>query len=268
MLAQRLKTAFAILPVVLFCLYLGGTLFNLLVLLVTSIAVYEYFSFATNFNLQRKIQCSLTVLLPSLGYLLFGFAGLLSFFSVAVVLLFALICVFVESDEHVLDLENLVPACLLGFVYPGLFGTLLLITTDKLSSNYILWALFVIIFTDTFAYFGGSLIGGIKFSPRISPKKTVSGTLVGVISGALISAAVGPYIGIDIGFVSLFFAGFLLSIAGVFGDLAESLIKRTYGVKDSGTILPGHGGVLDRVDALLFAAPLLLLMSRFLGVSW
>jgi phosphatidate cytidylyltransferase len=265
LLIQRIKTAVVILAAVLSCLYIGGLPFQLLASTVGLIAIYEYYSFATNYNQQRRIQCTLTVFLPTLGYLLFGFSGLFYFLIVAVLLMLVLVAVFVESDSHVLDFETIIPATLLGFIYPGLFATLLLVSCERLSPNYLFWVLCIIVFTDSFAYFGGSTIGGPKFSPRISPKKTISGTCVGLLAGSLISAFIGPYLGINASFVVLMLLGFLLATAGVFGDLSESLIKRVYGVKDSGTILPGHGGVLDRIDALLFAAPLLLLISRFLG---
>ncbi|MGQ0563090.1 MAG: phosphatidate cytidylyltransferase [Gemmatimonadota bacterium] len=114
---------------------------------------------------------------------------------------------------------------------------------------------------DTFAYFGGRALGRHKLIPRVSPGKTVEGTIAGLI-GALLTAIFfakviyTSWLGIAVGMGAALIGGTLLSAGAVLGDLAESLLKREAGVKDSGTLLPGHGGVLDRFDALYFTIPL------------
>lgn len=126
-----------------------------------------------------------------------------------------------------------------------------------------LWLLAVVCCNDIAAYFGGARFGGPKLSSNLSPKKTVSGSICGFLAGAVASffvCALGqlfdPYFPLR-GTEAVGLA--LLVVAGAqVGDLLKSLIKRVYGVKDSGTLLPGHGGVLDRIDGLLGGAPLLL----------
>ena len=114
---------------------------------------------------------------------------------------------------------------------------------------------------DTFAYFGGRTMGRRRMIPRVSPAKTWEGTLSGLV-GAVITSVLyaqlvfSGWLGLDIGIVAAIIGGMLLSAGAVLGDLAESLLKREAGVKDSGTLLPGHGGVLDRFDALYFTIPL------------
>ncbi len=110
---------------------------------------------------------------------------------------------------------------------------------------------------DTGAYFAGRFAGKTPLFPRVSPKKTREGVVGGVLAavvGACVVKAVG---GLDIGWAALVGLAAVLDLAGVVGDLTESLLKRAFGVKDSGWIMPGHGGILDRVDALLFTGPLL-----------
>jgi phosphatidate cytidylyltransferase len=114
---------------------------------------------------------------------------------------------------------------------------------------------------DTFAYFFGHFFGKHKLAPRISPNKTwegaFGGLLASVVSGLLVRFFFLPQISI---FLVLFFA-FMLSFFCQVGDLSESFIKRGIGVKDSSNIIPGHGGLLDRIDALLFGAPVVYFFS-------
>jgi phosphatidate cytidylyltransferase len=120
-------------------------------------------------------------------------------------------------------------------------------------------------FTDIGAYLTGSTIGRHKMIPRISPKKTWEGTVGGIafaVVGAFLCRWVMPDEMAALTNLHAVVIGLLLGVAAVIGDLAESLIKREAGVKDSSTILPGHGGCLDMIDSLLFTAPLLYVYMR------
>ena len=113
---------------------------------------------------------------------------------------------------------------------------------------------------DSFAYYTGKTFGRRKLAPRVSPNKTWEGTIGGLVGATLIGAAAGTWwVFPEMGPARGALAGALASSAGQLGDLVESLWKRGAGVKDSGTFLPGHGGFYDRVDSLLFAAPVLVL---------
>jgi phosphatidate cytidylyltransferase len=123
---------------------------------------------------------------------------------------------------------------------------------------------------DTAAMFGGRTFGGPKLAPIVSPGKTWSGTIIGVI-GALAVAPVFttwifPRVGIDLGLWQAVAVAGVLSVVGQVGDLAESLFKRQAGVKDSSHMIPGHGGVLDRLDSLYFVVPVAAAMYWFFGV--
>ncbi|QGR02781.1 CDP-archaeol synthase [Ehrlichia ruminantium] len=119
----------------------------------------------------------------------------------------------------------------------------------------LLWLLSVIWGTDIAAYFVGKNIGGRKMIPFISPNKTWSGLLGGIVSGMFISMIVSVIFGIF--FVShALIAGVVIAIVAQLGDVAESCVKRMCKVKESGTFIPGHGGILDRMDSFIFTAPL------------
>ncbi|MGB3831772.1 MAG: phosphatidate cytidylyltransferase [Mesorhizobium sp.] len=142
-----------------------------------------------------------------------------------------------------------------GLAYAGLSGFCLALLRDGDRSGLvaILFLFAVVWATDIFAYFVGRAVGGPKLAPSISPGKTRSGALGGaaggVVAGVALAAAAGAGNLVGLGFAALF-----LSVVSQAGDLFESWVKRRHGCKDSGTIIPGHGGVMDRVDGLVAAA--------------
>jgi phosphatidate cytidylyltransferase len=110
---------------------------------------------------------------------------------------------------------------------------------------------------DSSAFFVGGAIGRIRLAPSISPKKSVEGAVAGLVGAAI----AGPLLGLAVGQPPLLMAGYglVVALATIAGDLVESLVKRQTGVKDSGVLIPGHGGLLDRMDSLLFCAPIAVL---------
>jgi phosphatidate cytidylyltransferase len=127
--------------------------------------------------------------------------------------------------------------------------------------TWILLLLLGVVASDTFAYAFGRLFGKRKLAPRISPGKTWAGAFGGVLGTTLAVAAFKIVALPELGWWEIAALGVPLSIFGQLGDLSESLIKRGFAVKDSGNLIPGHGGVLDRLDALMFGAPVVLLYS-------
>ena len=151
-------------------------------------------------------------------------------------------------------------ATVLGICYvPFFFHFAVLIDECDYAHNYI-WLVFIIAFcTDIFAYFAGRALGKHKLCPKLSPKKTVEGAVGGVIGALAFSLLFGHFFleeghTFNIGFILMVLIG---SVVSQLGDLSASAFKRQMGIKDYGTLIPGHGGILDRFDSVLFVAPYL-----------
>jgi len=123
----------------------------------------------------------------------------------------------------------------------------------------------VVALSDSTQYFAGRAFGRRKLAPSISPAKTIEGALGGVVAAAVAGALLAPMWVIGTTWVDGLLLGLLLCAAGIAGDLFESMLKRSAGVKDSSSLIPGHGGVLDRIDAHLFAAPVFVLFLRYVA---
>ena len=152
-------------------------------------------------------------------------------------------------------------------LFPLLYPTLGILFFWALYREYgmvsLAWLLVIVALTDAGAYYTGRAIGKTPFSPT-SPKKTLEGVIGGVLAGT-IGGILLATTAMDVGFWAALIASLITAKFSVFGDLFESYLKREAGVKDSGTILPGHGGVLDRIDGYLFAAPALYILLHLTG---
>lgn len=150
------------------------------------------------------------------------------------------------------------PRIILPILYPLVSFLFLLSLYTEFGIQVLWWLLFVVAGADTGAYFVGKSFGKTKFC-ETSPKKT----LEGVIGGVILASLLGPLFALgEVSYLSALIISFLVAISSIFGDLFESYLKREAGVKDSGTILPGHGGVLDRTDGYLFGAVIMLVLLR------
>jgi phosphatidate cytidylyltransferase len=160
---------------------------------------------------------------------------------------------------------------LFGIAYiPFLLSTLIEVSGLE-GGRLLLWLVFVGAYsTDTFAYFSGVFFGKHKLCPEISPKKTVEGSVGGtlgcvvmlIIYGVLLEKTFGQ----TINYPKLAILGVLVAIISQIGDLTASIIKRKYGVKDYGSIFPGHGGILDRLDSIITTAPLVYIYILTVGI--
>jgi phosphatidate cytidylyltransferase len=131
--------------------------------------------------------------------------------------------------------------------------------------NLFLYLVLLISSMDVFAYLGGKLLGNIKIIPKISNGKTVEGTLIGLISTVAISFMIKDLINLDT--LSSLLLGFVIGILSFFGDMFESFVKRKTGIKDSGKLIPGHGGLMDRFDGYILVLPFFYILSYFILLS-
>jgi phosphatidate cytidylyltransferase len=146
---------------------------------------------------------------------------------------------------------------LAGLVYVPMLGCVWPLLKQEFGPQWLFLALALAFLSDTMAYFAGRAFGKHKLYEAVSPKKTIEGSLGGLVGGVAAMVGMGSFwLAPQIPIAHAVVLGLVGSALGQVGDLVESMIKRTFGVKDSGNILPGHGGMLDRVDGLLFVAPL------------
>ncbi|MDX1780890.1 MAG: phosphatidate cytidylyltransferase [Thalassovita sp.] len=145
----------------------------------------------------------------------------------------------------------------LGYAPLVMLGTFGALSLRETGLTWVIWLAAVVAASDIAGYFAGRLLGGPKFWPRVSPKKTWSGTVAGWVAAALVGAAFMTFASAGPGLVVV---SVIMAFAGQLGDVAESAVKRRAGVKDSSALIPGHGGFLDRFDAMLGALFLVLIV--------
>jgi len=179
------------------------------------------------------------------------------------VLVFSLIALFRLQDIHQAAAEAAL--VLMGFLYvPLLLSHLVMLRMLPHGVSWLFLIMVIVMTGDSAAYYVGSSFGKTKLYPAVSPKKSVEGSL-----GGLVGSSAGAFLARAIFFPELspfdcIATALLLGVLGQLGDLFESLIKRSCGVKDSGSIFPGHGGILDRLDSILFAGPAAYYYAYFL----
>lgn len=262
-LPRRLKTAFFIGLVVLGSLYLHPIAFLGVFGLIFFILALEFFSLRDHFFLkERKSKrmhywlASLSILPFLLGFIFYVIEAIPGAFP-GTILLFALMSSIISiTDMYGYSHSRLyqLPGWVSAIFYLGCHFALLPLIFFTLENHHQFFAvLFTIWASDSMAYFLGRRFGKRKLFPSLSPKKTYEGLVGGLLGGMLMMALFAPWLELSlqnaIGF------GFLIAAGVSIGDLVESRYKRLAGVKDSGILLPGHGGMYDRFDGLLFILP-------------
>lgn len=275
--AKRVGVAAVGIPLAVGAVYLGGFVLGGLLAVIAVLAVLEFYRMA-----ERKAARPLAYLgaagaaalvllaasFPEEGPGGAGFAWLLAVFVLAAVT--AAIWTRGVEGEPLLSVSTTVFGTLYtgGLLSYALFLRHLPARPDPLHGTALVFAPVLLTWaSDTFAYFVGRAFGRRKLIPRVSPGKTVEGSLGALVGTVLVAVGYSfvlarfPAYRMSVAEAAAF--GVLVSVSAQVGDLAESLLKRDAGVKDSGALLPGHGGALDRFDSLLFTLPLAYLFFRF-----
>ena len=264
---KRWITGLSALPILIYLVYLGGFPFIFLIAFAATCSLWEYFRIV--FNAEGEILNGVFVWW---GYIV-GLAvivaahisdpqGVLVLVALNLIIV-GLISVFVYPSNP--SIVNLIPRQVQGIIYiPLLLSFLVSIRRGPDGMTWIFLLLAIIFAGDISAYYVGSYLGRHKLNPAISPGKTIEGA-VGGLAGNIVAGSIGKFFflpGISWGPAIIFF--FSVGLAGQVGDLFESEFKRSSKIKDSGGILPGHGGLLDRIDALLFASPVAYLFKIYI----
>ncbi len=242
----RIITAVLGIPIVFFAVYQGGIIFNSLLFLISVLAFNEYLKIV---KLSNTLYNLLSVVFAA-ALILFS-----TDFLISILLAFLVSSIYIRVYNFKnLTLKDLA-LLFLGLLYTH--GILFLLKEIRNNDSGILLILYILIITwvtDSGAYFTGRALGKRKLAPNISPKKSIEGLIGGTALAVLVIILLNSYYPIgNMIYVALF--ALFGSLISVVGDLFESAIKREYEVKDSGNILPGHGGILDRIDSLLFLIP-------------
>ncbi len=255
---QRIITAIIALVLFVPLIVIGGTPFTIAVYIIATVGLYELLR-------MRGIQLlsvegiltwiALAVLLipAAWGNAVYNAVGYTKIEMTFAIILILLIYTVIVKNRYTFDHAAF---SVLAALYVGI-GFYYLIETRLSGIEYVVYALMVIWMTDSGAYFIGRKIGKRKLWPEISPNKTVEGFVGGIVSAIVFACIFQYFYAIASTYVVLIAVTIVASIVGQLGDLVESALKRHYAVKDSGKLLPGHGGILDRFDSLLFVLPLL-----------
>lgn len=257
---KRILVSIIGVPVILGSIYLGGIYFFIVIAVISLLSQLEFYNLAQHKNLQINKKLGL---LAGFAVLYLYYASKEEFFLPTLLLIFMLfliIEIFSGRESPLLNSSII----LSGIIYPtALIGTLYpLRQTDSLIGvdglNLIIALLAGVWLCDTAAYYIGKSVGKHKLFERVSPNKTWEGSAAGFAASLTVIFALkyNGFLGSSFTTVDAIMLSLFSGVGGQLGDLFESLIKRDAGMKDSGFLLPGHGGFLDRFDALVFAAPM------------
>ncbi len=269
-MAKRILTSVVALPVLVAFVVIGALPLKLALAAIAGIGLYELFM-----AVSKRIML---VHYVSFAFSLFYFLLLdtihpmrNSVFILLILFTILIMCVLVFRHETNTVVDGAV--ALFGFFYVVVMLSTIYLVRMAHFGSYFVWLVFIAAWgSDTGAYFAGSYFGKHKLTPKLSPKKTVEGAIGGVVAASVIAAVYGIILSqlFDISDFNIVLGCVVTGLAGsVFsqiGDLTASAIKRFNNIKDYGKILPGHGGVLDRFDSVLFTAPAVYLMMLILRV--
>jgi len=245
-------------PLVIYICYMGGIVFLVFSLLVTSIALWEFYSMFEEKGFRP---------MKELGILTSDAVLVISYFITKDFIFFEYLFLIFLITAEIIRKENQSPLNPIIVIFGLLYITtpfVMLRELIEISNFNLVIYIFILIWTcDTTAYFGGKFFGKHRLS-TISPKKTWEGSITGFLFTVIVSLTVHFIFPDRISFNDTLITGLIVGIFSQIGDLFESLIKRYCGVKDSSDLIPGHGGILDRFDSLIFVTPLIFIYFEYI----
>lgn len=255
---QRIITGVVAAAIFLPIVYIGGLPFVLLTYLLATVGLYELLKMRklSLFSIPGLLSTIMLwmILFPSQYRDVWAtFPYSKTELGIAVIMLLLTYTVITKNRFTYEDVSFTIMSAL----YVGIGFYFFMETRQAGGLVYLFYSLFMIWATDSGAYFIGKAYGKTKLWPEISPNKTIGGSVGGIICALVVAVLFSLFTDINVSIFTLMAITVILSVFGQIGDLVESAFKRHFHVKDSGTILPGHGGILDRFDSLLFVWPLL-----------
>ena len=263
MFKTRLMSGIVLMAIALVTIISGGYLLWATLFLVSLIGLFEFYRAV---NVQDK-GLSVLAVVGNFGVLAYYLSLLFRFEAYSMMIMLAILVAFMAAYVFAYPKYRAeqVMAGFFGVVYVAVMLSYIYLTRNLEHGAYLVWLIFICSWgCDTCAYCVGILIGKHKMSPLLSPKKSVEGAVGGVVGAALIGNIYAAVIrGLDpdaisyTAIVSFGIIGALGALISMVGDLAASAIKRNHKIKDYGTLIPGHGGILDRFDSVIFTAPII-----------
>jgi len=263
---KRWITGIIALPFLIFLIAKGGAYFVFLIVAVCLLSMWEYFRIVSDAN--GKVVSVIMILGLLAGSLIILAASGRFFDRISVVIaLNVILCGLISIPQYKanpLVLET-IKKQVQGIIYiPLLLSFLVLIRNGPEGMIWIFFLLSIVFAGDISAYYFGSYMGRHKLCPAVSPGKTIEGSIGGLSANLFVGSLVKFFFLPAIPWAWSLLLFLLIGVAGQAGDLFESMLKRSSSVKDSGGLLPGHGGFLDRIDALLFATPVAYLFKEII----
>lgn len=249
-------------PLIIYLSYLGGLWLLRMIIILAGIGISEFV--IQSLGKKQRFLLVLTVLFTCgliLSSALLNFKITLMIYITYLLLIGMLLSIRNQPPSELFNRMLLLcwGVAYVGLLYPFVYHIRELTGTGD-------WLLFLfgaIWLSDSMAMWIGSAFGKHQLAPTVSPNKTIEGFLGGLFGGVIVAIVLYYWLLQDYNIIELIFAGLLVSFVGQLGDLVESCWKRSQGIKDSSGIIPGHGGILDRFDSLLFAAPVLYLYLKY-----
>lgn len=253
MMNNRYLGALVLSPFIIF-LFMGGIVLKYIVLALSLGGMYELYKVSKANGINPITYAG--YLLCIVYYIMLGRSTTFEFiFLLTIMALLLLFCIPVfDTRFNYVDIA----VTLLSFLYIPIFFSFIVLVENMHHGNYFVWLIFISAWMcDTSAYYSGRFFGKHKLCPKVSPKKTIEGSIGGLIGSTAACGAFGLFVisrGINVSVIHFLIIGLFCGIISQFGDLTASSIKRYAGVKDYSNLIPGHGGILDRFDSILFTS--------------